>query len=336
MDIIDLYQSSQRVHIGGQGGAENNVTNEDFYNVLGVQRTATKEEIKKAYRKLARELHPDKNKGNPEAEERFKKVTAAYAVLSDEEKKKMYDAYGVDGLRDGFDPNMWKKYGGYGPQYGGGAGSAGGGFKDFDFGGFGGFGPMEDIFESLFGVKRQGGRRGPQTGRSQKGPQIKSRLKIELMDAVLGRELQIVVPVENQSKKLSVKIPQGIEDGQTIRLKEQGAPSPSGGTPGDLLLEINVASDSVYERKGNDLIKKETITVGEAYFGTKKEVDTPWGKVTVTVPKGTQGGSTLRLKGKGIKNKKESGDLLLQINVVIPKKRDKKTEERIKELESCY
>ena len=169
------------------------MSNEDLYAVLGVSRSASKEEIKKAYRKLARELHPDRNQENKSAEERFKKVSAAYAVLGDEEKRKMYDQYGIDGLRDGFDPNMWKRYGGYADRGSGGRVETnfGGGF---DFGGFQGFGAMEDIFESLFGKRGGRGRRKAENtawggGIPEKGAQVRSVLEIELMDAILGREL---------------------------------------------------------------------------------------------------------------------------------------------------
>ena len=316
------------------------MTNEDLYNVLGVSRNATKEEIKKSYRKLARELHPDRNKDNKEAEERFKKVSAAYTVLGDEEKRKIYDQYGIDGLRDGFDPSMWQKYGGVG----GGRNSNAGGF-DFggqrvDFGGFQGFGAMEDIFENLFGGRRGRGRPGKSRASwgsgMEKGPSVRSKLEVELMDAVLGRELELIVPIEGEQKKLKVKIPEGIESGKTIRLKEQGGRSRHGGAPGDLMLEIVVRKDRNYERDGIDLIKKEKITVKEAYEGTQKEVETPWGALKVTIPPGTQGGSRMRLKGKGIKKGEESGDLYLLLVVQIPTKRDKKTKNAVEQLDKCY
>jgi DnaJ-class molecular chaperone len=252
------------------------VTNEDLYRILGVQRGASKEEIKKAYRKLARELHPDRNKENKAAEERFKKVSAAYAVLSDEEKRKLYDKYGVDGLRDGFDPDIWKRYGGGGFKNVYTQGGAGG-FEGFDFGGFGGFGAMEDIFEGLFGRRKQeGGTRGGQGWRQKKkGPKVTSTLEVEMMDVILGRELQIVVQIGEERRNLKVRIPKNVEDGKSIRLKEQGAASDTGGPPGDMYLKIKVKPDRIYERKGNNLIKKEAITIGEAYFGAVKEVETP-------------------------------------------------------------
>jgi curved DNA-binding protein len=312
-----------------------------LYKVLGVERSATKEEIKKSYRKLARELHPDKNKDNKLAEERFKKVSAAYTVLGDVEKRKMYDEYGIDGLRDGFDPNMWRKYGAYG---GGGPSKQTGGDVDFgggvDFGGFQGFGAMEDIFESLFGAQRGRRKDSRNSNRAwkapEKGAQVKAALEIELLDAVLGRELEIVIPIDGERKTLRVKIPEGIESGKSIRLKEQGAKSNSGGVPGDLLLEIRIRKDRIYEQDGLNLVKKEKITVKEAYDGVQKEIDTPWGMLKMTIPEGTQGGSKMRLKGKGIKRGGEQGDLYVQIAIQIPTKRDDQTREAVDRLDEKY
>ena len=139
------------------------MSQEDFYNILGVQKGASKDDIKKAYRKLARKLHPDRNKDDKVAEERFKKVSAAYAVLGDQEKRKMYDQFGIDGLRDGFDQNAWRQYGGgFTNSRNSGAGNSGG-FGGFDFGGFEGFGAMEDIFENLFGGQRRTAQRNNRT-----------------------------------------------------------------------------------------------------------------------------------------------------------------------------
>jgi len=308
---------------------------EDLYKVLGVGRGATEAEIKKAYRKLARELHPDKNKGDKASEERFKKVSAAYAVLSDKEKRKLYDQYGIDGLRDGFDPEQWRRYGG------GGAASTGQG-GGFDFGGFSGLGGMESIFETLFGGAQGGGRRAQrrvwtQGMNAQKGPQVRSQLQVELMDAVLGRELGIVIPVEGERKNLKVKVPRGLESGQSIRLKGQGARSPFGGEPGDLIIEVIVKEDHVYTRRGMDLEKRETITVGQAYFGDTIEVQTPWGKGKVTVPPGTQGGRKLRIRGHGIRRGSGAkGDLYVVINIRIPEKGGEEVEEAVKNLEKKY
>jgi curved DNA-binding protein len=312
---------------------------EDLYGVLGVNRSADEKEIKKAYRKLARELHPDHNRGDKSAEEKFKRVSAAYAVLGDKEKRKLYDQYGIDGLRDGFDPDMWQRYGAGRPH--GGPGGVDGRAGP-DLGGFSGFGSLEDIFESLFGGSGFGGRH--QSGRRAASPfdarmpgaQIRSVMEIDLLDAVLGRELQIVVPLEGERKKLKVKVPQGIEDGQTIRLKGQGAESPGRGPSGDLLLEIRVREHPRYRREGDDLIVVESITFAQAYKGTSLPVETPWGKVVMTVPAGTQGGQRLRVKGHGIRRKGSSGDLLVDITVRIPTNRSEEGDRAADLLEQMY
>jgi len=314
--------------------------NDDLYKVLGVSREADEKEIKKAYRKLARELHPDHTKGDKRAEERFKKVSAAYAVLSDKQKRKLYDQYGIDGLRDGFDPEMWKRYGGFGGQSRTGGRAPRG--AEFDFGGFSGFGSLEDVFESLFGgggfSKRTGATRtssGPFDVRSP-GVQVHSTIEIDLLDAVLGRELQIAVPIGNERRKLKVKVPRGIGDGQTMRLRGQGGRSPDGGPGGDLMLEIRVREHARYRRDGMNLEVRESITVGQAYRGTTLPVETPWGKVKVTVPPGTQGGQKLRVKGHGIRSGKGSGDLYVQVSIRIPTARSAEVEEAIDKLEQMY
>lgn len=318
--------------------------NESLYEILGVSHDATESEIKKKYRKLARDLHPDRNKDNKEAEERFKKVSAAYAVLGDKEKRKLYDQFGIDGLRDGFDPNKWRQYGSYenrgSEEWPGGAGA---GFDGtFDFGGFSGFGALGDIFERLFGMESGRGGRQQRSGVSgwgfnMPGTQVRLKLEVELMDAVLGRELQIVVPVEGEQRRLKVTIPKGIEEGQTLRLKGQGGKSRGrGGTAGDLLLEISIKADSNYQRKGLDLIKRESITVGQAYNGESIEVSTPWDTVKMSIPQGTQGGQRLRLKGKGMRRGKKRGDLYIQVDIRLPKRRDKETKDAVDRLEELY
>jgi DnaJ-class molecular chaperone len=314
---------------------------EDFYEILGVDRNADEKEIKKAYRKLARELHPDRNEGDKRAEERFKKVSAAYAVLSDEEKRKLYDEYGVDGLRDGFDPEAYQRYRQQAGQPGGGRPFGG------DFGGFSGFGSLEDIFESLFGGGAGRGRSvrwstgegfgsAGKARRGQKGPKVRSGVEVELMDAVLGRELELVVPIQQERRKLKVKLPRGVEDGQTIRLKGQGARGPFGGEPGDLLIEVKVKDDKQYERKGDDLTKKLPVTIGQAYEGATMQVETPWGKGKVTIPAGTQSGQKLRLRGQGVRKNGRRGDLYAEIMVKVPEKRDEETKKAVGILEEKY
>ena len=304
------------------------MSNEDLYKVLGVDRNAEEAEIKKAYRKLARELHPDRNKGNPKAEERFKKVSAAYAVLGDKEKKKLYDQYGPDGLRDGFDPEMWKRYSGYGSR-----GASAYTNTGEDFGGFSGFGGMEDIFETLFGNARRAHRARAASwdmGGQEKAPDIKSKIKIELLDAVLGRELQIVVPVEGERRKLKVKIPKGIEEGQSIRLKGQGAKR--GGSSGDMILEVSIAEDTQYTRNNMDLEKEERVKFSTAYLGGTVEVETPWGNGKVKVPERTNGGKKIRIKGHGVRKGERRGDLYVKIVVEVPSESSKEMKEAVERL----
>ena len=314
------------------------MNSEDLYRVLGVQKGASETEIKKSYRKLARKLHPDHNKGNKAAEEEFKKVSAAYAVLGDKKKRKLYDEFGIDGLRDGFDSEKWRQYGTRGGPQAGAPFQQGG----FDFGGFSGFGGMEDIFDSLFGGGRGRGRGRAGNvhrwggGRIPKGPQVRSELEIEFLDAVLGRELQLIIQVQGEKRNLKVKVPGGIEDGQSIRLKGQGGDSPAGGSRGDLILEVKVKKSEEYVRDEINLTKTEKITVGTAYFGGSINVETPWGKGKVTLPRGTQGGQKLRIAGHGIRKKGKSGDLYVRVAIKIPRNIEGDTEELVKKLEEKY
>lgn len=307
---------------------------EDLYRILGVAKGATGAEIKKAYRKLARELHPDRSKGNKNDEERFKKVSAAYAVLGNAEKRKLYDAYGIDGLRDGFDPKAWERARGFG---GGGARPGAGGA---DFGGFAGFGGMEEIFEALFGgggPRRGGPRRREWDVRvGSRGPDVRAQMEVGLLDAVLGRELQIVVPIEGERRSLKVKLPRGIEGGKSIRLKGQGARGSGDGGDGDLIVEIAVREDERYARRGPDLVKREDVTVGKAYFGGPLEVETPWGKGQVVVPPGTRGGTRIRIKGHGVRAGDRAGDLYVEINIVLPERKGEAVEAAVREMERLY
>ncbi len=308
--------------------------NEDFYGILGIPKNASNDDIKKAYKKLARQYHPDRNKNSKNAEERFKKISAAYAVLGDKEKRKLYDQFGIDGLRDGFDPQKWAPGGGFRNVW-----SPNSDFGDVNFGGFQGFGALEDIFDNLFGShakKRSRRSNWASRGEAQAGARVQSVLEVELMDMVLGRELQIVIPVNRQHKKLKVTIPKGIESGQSIRLKGQGGDSPSGGPSGDLYLEIKIREDPQYERKELDLIKNEFITLGQAYHGTVLPVETPWGNVKMTLPAGTQSGQKMRLRGKGVQKGNKKGDLYIKILIKIPQKRNRKIEKAIESLEGQY
>lgn len=302
---------------------------DDLYTELGLNRDATPDEIKKAYRRLAREYHPDKTKGNVEAEEKFKKVSAAYTVLSDEKKRALYDKYGPDGLRDGFDPSNWEQY----------QRAAGAGGPSPDFGGFSGFGNLGDIFETLFGGHRAGrSGRGPfASPPPSKGTDISSTLTIDLMDAILGREVTFQLAGESAlPTTIKVRIPEGIEDGQSIRLKGKGAASPFGGPPGDLRLEIRIHPDARYTRNGMDLTCEQNITPLLAFRGGDVEVESPWGNGTLKVPPKTQGGRKLRIKGHGIRKNTQKGDLHIRLNIIIPLEDNPETEKVLSELEQQF
>ena len=288
----------------------------DFYSVLGVPKDADAGTIKKAYRKLARDLHPDKNPGNKAAEQRFKDVNRAYDALGDDKKRKLYDEFGEDALREGFDADKQRAY----KQWQGRAGDGAGGFR----GGYGGGAVnLEDLFSGavpggsaegdpfadLFGRPR---RRGPVKGRD-----YEQELTIDFVSAVKGTTLQLRNP--SSPEPVTVRIPPGAADGSRVRIKGQGAPSTSGGAPGDLLLVIHVEPHPVFRREGDDLYLEVPIWVSEALKGAKVKVPTFEGDVTVKVPAGTQSGTKLRVRGKGIARKgREPGDMYLVFMIHVP------------------
>lgn len=291
---------------------------EDFYAVLGVDKGADGDAIKKAYRKLARDLHPDKNPGNATAEARFKSVNRAYETLSDPSKRKLYDEFGEEALREGFDPEraraykQWSSTGG-----GGGGGFAGGGrrvnLEDLFGGGgvhFGG-GAADDPFSDLFG--RGARRRGPMRGRDHE-----QALTIPFESAVRGTTLELKAP--GASSSVTVRIPPGASEGSRVRIAGQGGQSPNGGQPGDLILEIHVEPHRLFTRDGDDLELDVPITVSEAIRGARVKVPTFDGPVNVRVPAGAQSGTRLRIKGKGVARKgKDPGDLYARLLVMVPK-----------------
>lgn len=288
----------------------------DYYKILGISKNASQDEVKKAYRKLAVKYHPDKNKGNKEAEERFKEIGEAYEVLKDPEKRKKYDQMGAN----------WKQYeqagaGGFDfSQFGGGA-PGGGSFHfegDMDdiFGGAGG--GFSDFFNAFFG-----GRGGAQSGfagqqRPRKGQDLQAEMEISLEEAYRGSSR--ILNLDGQ--KLRVTIKPGTYDGQELRIKGKGSPGIGGGPGGDIYIKTRVRSDDKHRIDGNNLILKTNVDLYTAVLGGKKEIQTLAGKLNVPVPKGSQSGSKLRLKGKGmpVYNKPgQFGDLFVQLNVVIPK-----------------
>ena len=292
---------------------------QDPYQELGVSRSASADEIRKAFRKLAKELHPDKNPGDKPAEERFKRVSAAFDLLGDEEKRKKFDrgqidANGHETMGAGFDPFSRGGYRqGPGPDFGGGS------FEGVD---------LNDILGEMFGGRSGGGgggrARGFGAGFSAKGSDVRARLEIDLEDAIAGAKKRISF---TDGRVIDVTIPRGASDGQVLRLKGQGAPGRGG--PGDALIELIIRPHRVYRREGDALVMDLPITVPEAVLGAKVQAPTPEGPVTLTVPKGSNSGSMLRLKGRGLADPKtgKRGDLLARLVVVLPESIDKELEQ---------
>jgi DnaJ-class molecular chaperone len=282
----------------------------DPYQELGVARTASADEIRKAFRKLAKENHPDTNPGNKAAEERFKRVSAAFDIVGDPDKRKKFDAGLIDA--DGRETAGGFGGGGFG---GGGFGQGrGGGFRTESFEGV----DLGDILGEMFGGGARGGRGGGAGGGfggfSQRGADTRARLEIDLEDAIRGGKRRIAF---SDGRTIDVTIPKGAQDGQTLRLKGQGAPGRSG--PGDAFIEIAIAPHPVFKREGDSLVMDLPVTFYDAVLGGKVEAATPDGPVMVTVPKGSNTGARLRLKGRGLADAKGGrGDLFARLVVVLP------------------
>jgi len=280
---------------------------QDPYTELGVARGASADEVRKAFRKLAKEFHPDKNPGNAKAEERFKRVSAAFDILGDADKRKKFDRGEIDA--DGREQTRGFGGGGGGdPFRRGGAGGAGG------QGGFGGNFEgvdLNDIFGDILGGR--GGRGG--FGAPAKGQDIRAKVEIDLEDAIQGGKKRIAF---SDGRSMDVNIPKGAIDGQMLRLKGQGSPGRAG--PGDAVIELAFRPHPVFRREGDNLIMDLPVTVPDAVLGGKVEAQTPDGTVNLTVPKGANGGQTLRLKGRGLPTGKgvARGDLLAKIQIVLP------------------
>jgi curved DNA-binding protein len=300
------------------------VPQRDLYEIIGVSRSATTDEIKKAYRRLAKQYHPDVNPGNKAAEEKFKEVTAAFEVLSDEKRRRLYDEFGADALRTGFDEKKAEEYRRWKTQ-----GAPPGGMP-FDFGDFatvnvGDYGAFDfgSIFGDLFGGAAG---RGHARGRARRAPfaspgaDAEASLEISLRDAVLGAERDLRL----DGRTLRVKIPAGVSDGSRIRLAGQGGPGANGGPPGDLFLDITVREHPHVRREGKDLYVDLPVTVPEAAEGAEVRLPTFEGPVSLRVPAGAQSGMQLRLRGKGLPDLKGGarGDLYAVVQIVLPKASD--------------
>lgn len=287
--------------------------NTDYYSILGVSRGASAEEIQKAYRKLARQYHPDLNPDDKAAQDKFKEIQHAHDVLGDPEKRKMYDQFGPEFERMG------------GGHPGGGPGPGGFSFEDI-FGGAGGGGPggfqfggdLGDLFGQFAGGRGAGGRGGGRRAAPQKGSDLSAELTVPFNTAVMGGEASISVQRAGQRENLQVKIPAGVESGKKIRLRGQGEPSPNGGPDGDLLVSLTVASHPFFRRNGKNLELKLPISFGEAVNGATIDVPTPGGTVTLKIPPGSDSGKRLRVKGQGVQASTGAGDLYIELHIKLP------------------
>jgi DnaJ-class molecular chaperone len=300
----------------------------DPYEVLGVQRGANQGAVKSAFRKLAKKLHPDANKNDPKAAARFAELNTAYEILGDEKKRKAFDAGEIDaegkprfqgfegahpgGMGDGgFETFSW------GPGGGGFQRDARGGA--FRSGGFSGGGGIDDILKEML----SGRRRTQFEEEPIPGQDIAASMTISLTDAAHGASKRLRLPT---GKEVDVKIPQGISDGQQIRLKGQGLSGPAGHT-GDALITVNIARHPYFEREGDNLRLELPITLYEAVLGGKVRVPTLDGAVELAIPANTNSGRTFRLKGKGVPSKSGAGDLLATVRIVLPEHSDSELEE---------
>ena len=297
--------------------------NKNLYHVLGVSKDASEAEIKSAYRKLARKYHPDLNKDNKDAAEKFKEISCAYDILGDKEKRKKYDNNEIDsdGKPTGFGAGFSGSGGGYG-QYSGnpfGGGNFNGG--DFDFSSI--FG--NDLFSQFTGGRGGfSGFSGTQTRRPRKGADINYTMRIDFLAAARGDEKTVNI----NGKNINVKIPAGTISGQTLRLKGLGEASPNGGSAGDVFITINVDKHPYFSLEGNNIIMELPISIKEAVLGAKITVPTISGKVAVNIPPYASGGEKLRLKGKGIKG----GDQIITLKILSPKKADSALEDALRQL----
>lgn len=306
---------------------------EDYYRILGINRKASQAEIQKAYRKLAREHHPDMNPDDKSAKEKFQKIQQAYDVLNDPEKRDMYDRYGHSFESMGGGGPAWHTYQG-GPQ----------GFQDIDIGqifgqaggggGSGGFGGFEDLFAQFTGGagRRTGRRRARARGRN-----VQHVLQVPFHTAVLGGQAQLSVRrPTGKTETITLTIPPGTEDGGRMRLRGQGEPSPTGGPSGDLVVTVRVGEHPCFRRRGRDLEVSVPVTLGEAALGATVDIPTPKGEISLKVPPGTSGGKRLRVKGMGVPGKKGDGDLYAVIRIVLPESLDEESADMLRRIDQRH
>jgi curved DNA-binding protein len=307
---------------------------DDYYKILGVDKKASLEDIKKAYRKLALKYHPDKNPNNKEAEDKFKKINEAYAVLSDPEKRQQYDNFGSDAFSRRFSQEDI--------------------FRNFDFNdilrefGFGGFDTnfsnifgggtrkqsfktrANDPFSEIFGRQQYG-----RQHRSHKGSDLVYELTITLEDAHSGSERAISINKRGETDEIKIKVPPGINQGQKLRVPGKGNSSMNGGQPGDLLISIHIVPHPVFTRDGDDIFINKTITYSEATLGSSIDIPTLTGDTRrIKIPAGTQNNTKIRMRGYGIPHFRGTGkgDEFVRITVAVPKKLTKKQKKIIESL----
>ncbi|HYD15144.1 MAG TPA: DnaJ C-terminal domain-containing protein [Hyphomicrobium sp.] len=268
---------------------------DDPYEILGVPHGATDDQVRKAYLKLVKELHPDVNPSKA-AEERFKKVTAAHEILGDPERRRQFDSGEIDASGE---PrrSAWRPQGGAG-----GRGRGGPIFEDFG-----------DVFSDIF----SGAGRGARSGFAMRGRDVRYTLEVDFLEAVQGAKKRVTLP---DNGVLDLNVPEGVSDGQVLRLRGRGEGGTAGGEAGDALVEIHVRPHRDFRREGDDILIDLPITIDEAVLGGKVEVPTAGGRVQLTIPKGTSSGQVLRLKGKGVRNASTgaTGDELVTVKIVLP------------------
>lgn len=297
---------------------------EDHYQTLGVPRTASAEDIRKAYRELARKYHPDLHPDDEAAKAKFKQVQSAFDVLNDPGKREMYDRYGsaFEGVGAGGAGGQAGGWGG-GPFPGAGGGFPGGGEIDLEslFGGAGGF-------EGLFGGRggaagRTRAGRGRRKPAQEPGADVTARIAVPFTLAIEGGKTDVHLDRDGKTETISVTIPQGLPDGARMRLRGQGLPGTGGGPAGDLLLEVHVEPHPVFRRDGDTLHVTLPVTLAEAIEGAKVDVPTPWGTIALRIPPRTSGGRRLRAAGMGVRHANGSrGDLIAEVHLVLPEGAD--------------
>lgn len=277
---------------------------DDLYRVLGITKDASKEDVRNAYRKLAKKYHPDLNPGDTKAEENFKNIQSAYGILSDETRRAQYDAGEIDAEGNETYRNFYKEYASTGAEH---PYQSSAGFED-----------LGDIFSDFFGAR--GG--GPESANIRmRGGDTRYTLEIDFLEAIKGAKKRVVMPDGNS---LDITIPPGLQDGQVLRLRGKGSPGLGGGEAGNAYVEVTVGEHPVFRRRGNNIHSDLAISLDEAVLGGKVKVPTVSGDVMMTIPAASNTGDTLRLRGKGVpgSGKKPAGDHVVTLRVVLPENPD--------------